>query len=290
MTEVSAAQRAAIAAVRPELAAVAMVLHNAGWDCDAIEAGDSIFKFPKRASALPGLRREARLLGLIRPQVRIAVPDMRLHEAPTLFSEHVKIPGQMLETPQYDELTDAQRHAVATKLAEFYADIHAIPRAEAVAAGAEPDPGWAPLERIMELAETKLPPALHDFARRVLAAYAALVPDEPIFGYFDGHGWNMAFDHARGVLNGIYDFADAGTGPRHQDLSYSSFVSPDLTERIIDVYEPLARVAIDRRRVALHTAVQRLAELGGVSRSIEWFIANVVAWHDYMQGRAELRV
>ncbi len=77
---------------------------------------------------------------------------------------------------------------------------------------------------------------------------------------------------------------------RHQDLSYSSFVSPDLTERIIDAYEPLTGVAIDRRRAALHTAVQRLAELGGVSRPIEWFVANVVAWHDYMQSRPELRL
>ena len=70
-------------------------------------------------------------------------------------------------------------------------------------------------------------------SRRVLDAFAALPADDEITGYFDGHGWNMAFDHEHGVLNGVYDFADGGIGPRHQEFCYANFVSPDLSERII---------------------------------------------------------
>ena len=62
-------------------------------------------------------------------------------------------------------------------------------------------------------------------------------PHGTVFGFYDGHGWNMAFDHQRGVLNGIYDFADAGIGPLQQDFIYSSFIDEDLTLRIIAAYE-----------------------------------------------------
>ena len=290
MTEVPAVLAAAIHSVRPDLIGQPMLRHTEGWDSDAVEAGGTIFKFPKRPEAIPRLRREARFLALIGPRVPIAVPAMQLHETPVLFSEHAKIPGEMIETPQYEVLTAAQRDAMAARLAGFYAALHAIPVAEAVTAGAEANPGWPPAASIMAVAEARLPRPLHDFARRVLAAYDALPADDTIFGYYDGHGWNMAFDRTRGVLNGLYDFADAGLGARHKDFAYSNFISADLTERVIVAYQRLTGRAIDRRVVALHTAVQRLAELEAEAKELEWFIANVVQWHDHMQGRAELRV
>lgn len=282
--------RAAIAAVRPDLADAELILHTAGWDSTAVEAGDTIFKFPKRPEAIPRLRREVHLLALIRPRVPLRVPQLKLHETPLLFSEHAMIPGATLETPQYEGLDEARRDALAETLAGFYAALHAIPVAEAIAAGAEPNPGWPPAAEIMAFAEARLPPALHDFARRALAAYAALPASEAAFCYYDGHGWNMAFDHARGLLNGLYDFADAGLGPRARDLCYSSFISPDLTERLAAAYERATGRVIDRREVALHTAVQRLAELGEAAKDPDWFAGNVVAWHDHMQSRPELRV
>jgi aminoglycoside phosphotransferase (APT) family kinase protein len=282
--------RAAIASVRPELAGVPMVVHTAGWDSDAVEVGDTIFKFPKRADAIPRLRKEASLLALIRPRVPLTVPDMRLHEMPVVFSEHTKIPGEMIETPQYDVLTALQRQAMAEALAGFYAALHAIPTEEARAAGATPKLGWPPSLQIMAEAVTILPASLHEWARAVLAAYEALPSGDDVFGYFDGHGWNMAFDHGHGVLKGVYDFADAGIGSRARDLNYSNFISADLTDRILAAYEKQTGRTIDRREVALHTAVQRLAELGEEQKAPAWFLANVVQWHDHMQSRSELRL
>lgn len=281
---------AAIGAVRPELAGLPMRLHTEGWDSDAVEAGGTIFKFPKRPEAIPRLRKEAKILALLRPRVPLAVPDMRLHETPELFSEHTKIPGDMIETPQYDMLSEAQRDAMAQTLAGFYAALHAIPVSEAKAAGAELNPGWPPASEIMQLVERTLEPALHGWARAVLAAYDAIPPSETTFCYYDGHGWNMAFDHEHGVLNGVYDFADAGLGPRAKDFCYSSFISADLTERLIGAYERATTIMIDPRQAALYVAIQRLAELGAGAEERRWFVANVAQWHDYMQARAELRL
>jgi aminoglycoside phosphotransferase (APT) family kinase protein len=282
--------RAAIVSVRPDLAGLPLTVHTGGWDSDAVEVGAIIFKFPKRPDAIPRLRKEAQLLALIRPRVPLTVPDMRLHEQPMVFSEHAKIPGEMIETPQYEVLTSPQRQAMADTLARFYAALHDIPTEAARGAGAGPKPSWPPGVEIMAEAEAILPAELHIWARDVLAAYDALPSGEEIFGYFDGHGWNMAFDHARGVLNGVYDFADAGLGPRARDLNYSSFISADLTDRLVSAYQDLTGFRIDRREVALHTAVQRLAELGEDQKSPGWFLANVVQWYDYMQSRPELRL
>ena len=95
---IAAEYREAIRLVRPDLSGLPMVLHSRGWDSNAVEAGDTIFKFPKHADAPARLRREARFLQLVARRVPLAVPHMKLHETPTLFSEHVMIPCTIIET------------------------------------------------------------------------------------------------------------------------------------------------------------------------------------------------
>jgi aminoglycoside phosphotransferase (APT) family kinase protein len=282
--------REAIRAVRPDLADLPLMLHTRGWDSNAVEAGNTIFKFPKHPDAPPRLRREAKFLALIAPRVPLAVPRMKLHETPTLFSEHRMIPGTIIETAGYDALSDAQRQAMAEALAGFYAALHAIPVPEAVAAGADPKPEWPDAAAVLPMLRERLPAAVHAFAERAFAAYLELPAEKEIFGYFDGHGWNMAFDHERGVLNGVYDFADAAIGPLTREFTYSSLTSTDLTERLITAYERLTGKAIDRRVVAIRMSVQNFSELADLEEPNEDFAAAVVRWHDYQQGRSELRL
>jgi aminoglycoside phosphotransferase (APT) family kinase protein len=290
MTDAATPYRIAIAAVRPDLASEPMVLHTRGWDSDAVEVARMIFKFPKRAEAEARLRKEARLLALIRPRVPLAVPDMRLHETPRLFSEHAMIPGSIIETRQYDNLSESQREAMAATLASFYAALHAIPVSEAVAAGADPKPEWPTADTVLPRLAKRLPASMQAFARKAFAAYEALPPEDEVLGYFDGHGWNMAFDHDRGRLNGLYDFADAGLGPRSREFTYSNLTSGDLTSRTVAAYERQTGSKIDPRTIALRTAVQALAELAEPDAEFESFTATVMRWHEYMQSHAELRI
>jgi aminoglycoside phosphotransferase (APT) family kinase protein len=227
---------------------------------------------------------------LIAPRVPLAVPRMILHEAPTLFSEHRMIPGDIIETAGYDALDESHKQAMAEALAAFYAALHAIPVEAAVAAGAEPKPEWPETDAVFPILHDRLPAALHDFAARAFAAYLELPEEETIFGYFDGHGWNMAFDHERGVLNGVYDFADAALGPLTREFTYSSLTSPDLTERLITADEGLTGKAIDRRAVAIRLSVQHLAELAELEQHDPAFAASIIRWHDYQQARAALRL
>jgi aminoglycoside phosphotransferase (APT) family kinase protein len=288
--DIAAGYRAAIRAVRPDLADLPLVLHTRGWDSNAVEAGGTIFKFPKHRDAPPRLRREAKFLALVAPRVPLAVPRMTLHESPVLFSEHRMIPGTIIETAGYDVLSDAQKQAMAEQLAGFYAALHAIPVAEAIAAGAEPKPEWPEGAAILPVLRERLPASVHDFAARALAAYAELPREDEIFGYFDGHGWNMAFDHERGVLNGVYDFADAAIGPRGREFTYSSLTSPDLTRRIIPAYEERTGQTIDRRAVAIRMSMQNFAELAELEEPDDAFAATVARWCDYQQSEPSLRL
>ena len=271
--------RDAIRAVRPDLADLPLILHTRGWDSNAVEAGDTIFKFPKHPDAPARLRREAAFLALVAPRVPLAVPRMILHEAPVLFSEHRMIPGDIIETAGYDVLSDAQKQAMADALAGFYAALHAIPVSEARAAGAEPKPEWPALASVFPTLRVRLHPSLHGFVERVFADYAELQPEQDIFGYFDGHGWNMAFDHARGVLNGVYDFADAAIGPLTREFTYANLTSPDLAQRIIAAYEARTGKAIDRRAVDIRTTIQHLSELAEAEgEGVDDFATTVAQW------------
>ena len=168
-------------------------------------------------------------------------------------------------------------------MALFYAQLHRLPLETMAKAGAEPmepwpEPGFV-LGRIMPL----LPSDLQDYAERTIAEWRALPPD-PLggtYGFYDGHGWNMAFDHARGRLNGIYDFADSGLGLVHQEFIYSNFIAADLTERIVSKYEALTGRSLERRRIDLLTGMLRLVELAGEADNADnrdWMLQSVANW------------
>lgn len=283
MTSELAPFRNAILAVRPDLADAAIRPLPGGWHSRAFAAGGLVFKFPRGEEAERALRREASILAAVRPNVSMRVPHLRLHEGVPLFSEHAIIPGEHLETAGYEGLPEPARQALGDALARFYADLHALDRAAMEMAGARPVERWLDADAIAARALPLLPRQLHGFAEETIAGWRALPPDPhgETYGFFDGHGWNMAFDNAAGRLNGVYDFADSGFGPLHQDFIYSNFIHPDLTARIVDGYERLTGRALDRARIHLLTGAHRLSELAALAEAPEHhatMLASVAGW------------
>ncbi len=246
----------------------------AGWDCEAVAVGGVVVKRPRNAQAAARLRREVRLLALIRPRVRMAVPQMHLVKGPPVWSWHEGLPGQQILPEGYETMPVAARDRLAGDLARLMADLHAIPVAEARAAGAMEVPDW-------EMPAIDWPEDLGAAARAVTLAHAAL-PPEPlgqVLGQFDGHGWNMAFDPVGQVLNGVYDFGDAGIGPLHRDFIYAGLTSLDLMERVFMAYEAERGVRLDMRRIAILAGQHRLWEVavsGGADQ-----VARVRLWWDW---------
>jgi Ser/Thr protein kinase RdoA (MazF antagonist) len=256
--------RAAIIGSFPELSESRFTLLTVGWDCVAVDVDDRlIFKFPRHEAARKRLVSEAGILAVIRPAVTMPVPDLTLHSGPPLLSRHVKLKGEHLLTRQYELMPVEPRERLGAEMALFYAELHSLDDRDMGAAGAGPIKPWLEPEDILRRTWPVLPPGLRLYAERTIAAWQQLPPDPygTTYGFFDGHGWNMAFDHASNRLNGMYDFADSGFGPLHQDFIYSNFIAPDLTARIVARYEALTGRALDRERIDLLTGVHRLSEL-----------------------------
>jgi len=261
--------RPLISRLFPKLASVQLKMHQ-GWHSVAIDADNRlIFKFPKNEKAKQALKKEVALLAVIQPRIKMRVPDMQLHQEDKealFFSIHKKIPGEALETKNYDALPENAKNKLAKKMAQFYLQLHCLNPEELQAAGADTIEAWHTSEDIIKNAIPLLNNELQSIAKVIVHQFNALPPDPygTTYGFFEGHGWNMAFDHQRGILNGIYDFADSGFGALHQEFIYSNFISPDLTERIIKEYERRSKRTIDRKRINILTGYHRLSEIAEV--------------------------
>ena len=276
--------RRAILSAHPELAGAAFSIAGKGWHSLAVEVGgDLIFKFPEGEEAEAALRREASLLAAARPYLTMPVPRMRLHEGPRLFSEHSKLPGTTLLAAGYARLGEAARERLAGDLALFFAELHALDPAAMKAAGAAPVGVWDTGDATLAPVWPLLPEPVAAQARAALDAYRALGPD-PLgerYGFFDAHGWNMAFDARRERLNGIFDFADSGFGPVHREFAPVSLIAPDLTARTIRAYQAVAGRALDPTRIFVTTAAMRLSELAGeiqTGGAVGWTRDLVIDW------------
>ena len=248
----------------PELRGSTFSIITQGWHSVAIDVDDRlIFKFPKDEVARAALLKEAALLKIIRRAVRLPVPELSIHEGPPIFSRHEKLKGGYLLPDLYASLTETSRARLGAALGAFYRDLHALDLKRMISGGATRVMPWQSLEAIRRKAVPLLPQELRAWAAAAADAFERLPPDPHglTYGFFDGHGWNMAFDAECGRLNGVYDFADSGIGPVHQEFIYSNFIAPDLTRRIIAAYEAESGRRIDRRRVEILTAVHRLSEL-----------------------------
>jgi hypothetical protein len=272
--------RAHVIGTLPQFAGGTFETLTEGWDSVALECDGWIFKFARNAEAEARLRREVVLLAFLKPRITMPLPQMVLHEGPVPFSQHLKLQGASLEREDYAALGEGQRNALAMRMAQLYAELHALPLSRMQQVGAVGVDPWMSPEEIIAGAEPRLPPGYKSFMKRTVSAYRKLsiVSDELIYGYFDGHGWNMAFDHQMGLLNGVFDFADSGFGSRHRDLSYSNWISADLTLRIIARYEELTRRSVNRELVMLYSSALRLAELAEGFLPDERAVANVTDW------------
>lgn len=283
--DVPARFREAIVSAFPDFAGLPMSVAGKGWHCLAIDIdGRLIAKFPEGEEAEKALRREARLLAALRPHVSLPVPHMTLHGRP-LFSLHPRLHGMTLDRRHYAGLPIAGRARLAHELARFFAELHEIPVVTMRQAGGEPVEWWDTEPATLAPAWPHLPRDVTASAREAIDAYRNLRfdPAKDVYGFFDAHGWNMAFDHDQGRLNGIFDFADSGIGPRSREFVQVSLIHPELARLAIEAYEDKTGIAIDRRAVFLLAAAQRLSEFAGAvetGESYDLVRGFVLDWFD----------
>jgi hypothetical protein len=253
-------------------ASIKLLLHS--WDSIAVCVDDDlIFKFPRDAGAEVNLRKECAVLALLQNRVSLPIPQMIINEGEYVFSSHRMLPGSHLTTDQYMQLPEAAKDELAQAMASFFAEIHKTSLAEVRQIGIGKIDSYLPPAEILARTKDILPPSLRPFLMETMERYSLINVrhEEEVFGYFDGHGENMAFDHQAQRLRGIFDFSDCGIDDFHKELHCPNWISPDLTARVIDRYEGLTGRVVDRDRVDLYTAICRFSDLAEVAASSEGY-------------------
>lgn len=243
--------RALIETQFPALAPASVHAFGSGWDNTAYLVNQSfVFRFPRRAVAVPLIVTEAQVMPAVAPTLPlpVSVPTFVGSPAesyPWPFAGHRLVPGR---TGCRARLDDDQRAPLAGPLAGFLRALHAFPLDRAEAAG-------APLDTIGRLDIVGRAPRMYEHARalaqaglevdvrlveRVIAG-AEQARKDPVLRLVHGDFYvrHLLLDD-RGQAAGVIDWGDLHRGARALDFGVAhSFLPPAARGVFRDAYGPI---------------------------------------------------
>jgi aminoglycoside phosphotransferase (APT) family kinase protein len=230
-----------VAAAAPQLAGAAVVPLAAGWDNTVVAVGNEwAFRFPRRAFALPGVRREIAVLPRIAPLLPLPVPVPEVVGSdgdpgePWPFTGARMLPGRELADAG---LADGARVPAAAAIGAFLRVLHSpvVRAAAAVELPVDPLGRACPASR---LAHTRAAldglvasgtwagdPAVDALLER--AAGLDGPRGAPVLVHGDLHSRHLLVDEA-GRPSGVIDWGDVCLADPAVDLSlgYAAFAGP----------------------------------------------------------------
>jgi aminoglycoside phosphotransferase (APT) family kinase protein len=234
-----------------------------GWDNTVWLVDDRwVFRFPRRALAIPGVEREIALLPRLAPLLPAPIPNPVFAAAasddfPWPFWGAAHLPGC---EPADARLSDAARERLARPLARFLRALHA-PAVEAAIAAARSLPadpaGRADMARRVDTTERRLHEAeglglwrAPSSLRAVLDAARELPAPEPTaVAHGDLHLRHVLVDGS-GDLRGVIDWGDLCRADPAIDLSLIwSLFGRDARVAFLDAYGPVSAEGLLRARV-----------------------------------------
>jgi aminoglycoside phosphotransferase (APT) family kinase protein len=238
-----------------------------GWDNTAfLVNGALVFRFPRRAIAVPSLAVETALLPHLVPRLPLAVPDPRWVGAPDdsypwPFAGYRLLPGR---TVLRSEPRASVRAGLAVPLGTFLRALHAIPLVEAEQWG-------APTDEFARLDMARRGPKVRDGLEalvglnvidsphpwRALIDAAAAVPNRRLTLVHGDFHPDQILVH-EGELSGVIDWGDAHRGHPAVDVSIAWTMLPrSALPAFLDAYGGAdeATLALARFR-ALDVALQ----------------------------------
>jgi aminoglycoside 2''-phosphotransferase len=188
-----------------------------GYNSYAFEVNDHlIVRFPRYDFSLDKLKKEQKILQFLKDKVDCVIPDTTLVEKDFAFAVHHKIPGAPLSWDDYQNLETKQQDDFTEKLSQFMAQMHDINIADTKDLNLDVFKSyeWFPQKEILmdQLAHSKeLETSEIKFLENFYDTWFArpLEKTEYVFGHNDLMPKNIAFDHDKKTLAGIYDFGDS---------------------------------------------------------------------------------
>jgi aminoglycoside phosphotransferase (APT) family kinase protein len=248
----------------PELELGSLRLLGEGWDNTVWLVDERwVFRFPRRAVAIPGFERELAVLPRLaeRLPLPVPVPAFRGRPAegfPWPFTGGPLVPGQAVAVA---DLTDADRVREARPLGRFLRALHALGPADVVddpsLLAADPtrraDMAMRTRRTVDRLAEADRLGIWHapiGVGEMLAGARSLPPPDDPgTLAHGDLHILHLLAG-VDGRLSGVIDWGDVCRGDPGIDLGvYWSFVPPDGREGFVAEYGPIDPAALLRARV-----------------------------------------
>ena len=249
--------RELIAAQFPELDAGALRLAGEGWDNSVwVTPGGVAFRFPRRAIALPGVRREIAVLPWLSGQLSAPIPDARWVGAPTARFPWPWFGSQLIvgrELPDAD-LPAGKRGGLAHELGRFLATLHGLDGARTSGLPVDPNARADMSVRIPRTRTVIAAVAEHwpaaPRAEAILAAAEHLAPSaERVLCHGDLHNRHLLISETR-RLSGVIDWGDVCLAPRSIDLMLVwSLFGPEERRVFLAAYGPVDSDTLLRARV-----------------------------------------
>jgi aminoglycoside phosphotransferase (APT) family kinase protein len=248
----------------PELPDTQPTHVGCGFDADVWRVDDLVFRFPRRAVAVPLIAFELRVLPGLARRLSIAIPTPTHAGAPSPdfpygFYGHPYLHGT---TADRAALTDADRTALAPALGAFLRALHAVPVPEAEALGVGPDTfrsdHLARTQRAQEqlsyMEGTRWASLLPTLRDRLTSPASSPEGRPPVLLHGDLYARHLLLDDAK-RLAGILDWGDISIGDASIDLDLVyGFLPPEARPAFWDAYGPIDAETHERAR---YTALTR---------------------------------
>jgi aminoglycoside phosphotransferase (APT) family kinase protein len=230
-----------------------------GWDNTVwLVNGDLVFRFPRRAVAIPGIEREIAILPELAPWLPLPVPVPRFVGHPTDAFAWPFFGASLLRGVELAEagLTDAARAALAVPLGRFVRDLHRRDVLDRFGHRLPVDPNRradmrlrVPMTRA-RLDELRAGGVWDGATPDWLADAETLAPPQSTaVTHGDLHVRHLLVDE-RGGLSGIIDWGDVGRSDPAIDLPAYWSVLPAMARPAFgDAYGPISAAALLRSRV-----------------------------------------
>jgi aminoglycoside phosphotransferase (APT) family kinase protein len=228
----------------PDLPITSITIIETGWDHLVAEVnGDWIFRFPRTVESIANLEREKQLLDYLKNHITLAIPHYHYVGTDTAFVGYRKIPGISLTPPVYAGLDLDVRHNIAQTLASFFTELHhAVSKEQALQ--------WGytniirPLDQMESTLVGTLPINIAIMIQKAIAYAREDLHKEQDFVFFhqDVNGDNSAFNATTRQIIGVFDFSDAGIGPRSLEFAELFFIDAELARLTAEIYMKMNKV------------------------------------------------
>jgi aminoglycoside phosphotransferase (APT) family kinase protein len=249
--------RALIAEQFPHLQVSSVRRVGEGWD-NTVWADDDeiVFRFPRRAIAVPGIEREIAILPELASQLPAPIPNAAYAGAPSLRFPWPWFGSRLINGVEIAvaDLDADQRGQLAAELGQFLGRLHDLRPSIATSLAIDPM-GRADMRARIPRTRTALRQVAslwdgNGGADDVLTAASNLRPDaDPVIVHGDLN-LRHALVSSSGGLAGVIDWGDMCRAPRSVDLPiYWSLFDSEARAAFRAAYGPLTDVTLARARV-----------------------------------------